>query len=263
MFSNGYQDLWERIAENDSLNIEFNSKVTHVDLGIQNLQNETATPMRVYISKKDRIDVREFDFVVWAVPAVKSLCVFSGGDLTRERQLFTGMTNSYYTTSLVDEVGARRSEAPEDWFYGSILSKEQNVVWASRDSYSFLNMINGPSYEQGLNETGDDRNRDRTMVVYQYTNSDHIPDERVLKAELEKHFLENLGATSIRVVDQNRWDYFSRFSNRQIEEGNIWKVLDIQGFNRVWYIGGSTAFDSIKGCVDYNLLLINRMVMAG
>lgn len=235
----------------------------HVDLGIQNLQAQNATPIRVYQSLNGRVKVEEFDFVVWAIPAVKSLCSFSQGDISRERELFTGMTNSFYTSSLIDEVGSRRSPAPEDWFYTTILSNRTNAVWASRDSYGFLNSISGPAYQQGLNATGDDGNTaERTLVVYQYSQSDQEPRSEDLKAEIDIHF-NALGATSYRIVDQNKWAYFSRFSNDQIESGNVWRVLDLQGLNRVWYIGGSTSFDSVKGCVDYNLLLINRMIMQG
>lgn len=228
-------------------------------MGNQNRQSDTRNPLSVYLSLNGKVEVEEFDFVVWAIPAVESLCSFSGGDISRERELFSDMTNSYYTTSLVDEFGARRSPAPEDWFFTRILEDAPNTVWATRDSYSFMNGIGGPSYQQGLNVTGNDNKTDpRTMVVYQYQVSEQIPAKKTLMSEIEKHF-NGLGASSFRVVDQNSWAYFHRFSLMGIEEGNIWKTLDIQGLNNIWYIGGSTAFDSVKGCVDYNLLLLNRM----
>lgn len=253
--SNGFQNLWEEIAKQNQLDIEFNSKVMNVDLG----NPDSSKPIRVHVSKNaEEVQVHEYDFIVWAVNAKSSLWSFTGGDTKEERKLFEGMTHSYYSTSLVDEMGTKRSQAPEDWFFTNIKDSQSNIVWADRDSYGVLNQINGPAYEQGLNKTGDDDSPKRSMVIYQYSVSEQEPRTQELMEEIGKHF-QAMGATSYLVVDQNKWSYFPRFNQTQTEEGNHWRVLDIQGNNNVWYIGSSTSFESVKSCVEYNLLLINRM----
>ena len=240
-----------KIAEKENLHIRYNSKVTNVDFSKDGSIN-------VSIGTADQIKVEEYDFVVWAIPAINSLWSFTGTDMTKEYELFSKMTHSYFSTSLVDEIGTKRSSAPEDWFYSNIVNKTSNIVWANRDSYSVLNNIHGPSYEQGLNETAGDGKEDRTMVFYQYSNSEEMPLTKDLMCKLRKH-LVSMGVTSYSVVDQYKWLYFPRFTQQQTEEGNHWKMLDIQGKKKVWYIGSSVSFESVKSVVEYNLLLINRM----
>ena len=258
MLKNGFQNLWEEMAYQLDLNIIFNTEILRVQL----------SKGKAYVYSKSFLSSlrkrREFDFLIWSPPANELMDIIYAGPqynfLHQERDLFIGMTNSYYISSLVDEVGAKRGESAVNWWLENIKNGRESSVWANRDSYTMFNDLNGSNYSLALTPTGNDDNRaTRTSVFYQYSTQTK-PWKQELKAILRNH-LQKMGATEVDIIEQFPWKYFTRFTSDQItEERRIWRVMERQGKNQIWFIGASVCFESVKSVVEYNQLLMDRMV---
>ena len=45
-----------------------------------------------------------------------------------------------------------------------------------------------------------------------------------------------------------------------MEAGRLWDVLRLQGSRGVWYSGTSVSYESIRGVMEYNKLLLRNML---
>ena len=258
MLENGFQSLWVNMAQQLDLNVIFNTKILRVKLS----QGKAYVYSKSFISSLRKR--REFDFLIWSPPANELMdMIYAGPEynfLHEERNLFTGMTNSYYISSLVDEVGAKRGESAVNWWMENIKNGREASVWANRDSYTMFNDLNGPKYSLAMTSTGNDDNRQtRTSVFYQYSTQTK-PWKQELEAVLQNH-LQKMGATEVDIIEQFPCKYFTRFTGEQItEEKRIWRVMGRQGKNGMWFIGASVCFESVKSVVEYNQLLVDRMI---
>ena len=57
------------------------------------------------------------------------------------------------------------------------------------------------------------------------------------------------------------WRYFLHYSAAHMEQGYLWRILEMQGKYGMWYIGSSVSFESVKSVVEYNKLLVRNMIM--
>ena len=58
------------------------------------------------------------------------------------------------------------------------------------------------------------------------------------------------------------WPYFKRYSTTDIEQGVLWKIIDMQGKYGMWYLGSSVSFETVKAVMEYDRMLI-RMFLDG
>ena len=73
-----------------------------------------------------------------------------------------------------------------------------------------------------------------------------------------KH-LRKIGGKNINVKELKTWRYFPRYSPKQMEQGVLWRILEMQGRFNMWYIGSSVCFESVKSVTEYNKLIIENM----
>uniref|UniRef100_A0A7M5UXT1 Amine oxidase domain-containing protein n=2 Tax=Clytia hemisphaerica TaxID=252671 RepID=A0A7M5UXT1_9CNID len=253
MLEDGFENLWRTIAEKNHLNVMFKSKVRHVMLSGRH-GNEKAY---IYYINNGRLRYRKFDFLIWTPPVNTLMRILSGVGLQEERKLFRGMTNSYYATSLVDDVGGRRGQSSVNWWMENIKGGKDFSVWANRDAYTMFHDLNGMRYSQQQTVTGSDNQTEiRTSVFYQYSHNKPRKDH--LASVLKRH-LKKMGASSVEIIKQYPWKYFTRFTEPQLLSGAIWKVLELQGKRNMWFVGASVSFESVKSVVEYNQLLVDRM----
>ena len=88
--------------------------------------------------------------------------------------------------------------------------------------------------------------------------SDNHPFYLELKSILFGSLTE-IGARDIDIVAMKTWRYFPRYSQKDMEKGYIWRILEMQGKYGMWYIGSSVCFDSVKSVLEYNKLLLKNM----
>ena len=244
------------MASKNNLTIRYNIHIDSIHRTRRGKDPESPTE-KVLIYIKGRENPEEYDFLVWAAPAKNSLQVFGEDARSCEKLLFGPMVTSYYTTTLVDAVGTMRTSSPVDWWYSNIYSKQDMAVWAQRDSYSVMFGYKGEEYEKGNLPTGNDTKSIRSSIYYQFSQTP--PAVSSLQSHLDDH-LQRLGTTFREIKTRYRWPYFPRFTQKQIQDGAHWRVLDTQGRHKVWFIGGSVSFESIKSVVEYNQLLVSCMI---
>ena len=108
-------------------------------------------------------------------------------------------------------------------------------------------------------------NSSRIITVFQLqrnaTNSFYTNGQDVLDINLQKaknHYEDYFNATDIEIISSVSSDYFYRWNAYEMEKGSPWKVFEMQGSYRTWYIGASVSFESVKGVMEYNKLLLRQ-----
>ena len=102
-------------------------------------------------------------------------------------------------------------------------------------------------------ETQDAQFRQRYEVTYQYSRD--TPSNPKCKAR--NHF-RKMGA-NVGIKTQKIWRYFPHYSSKKLTDGVLWDILEMQGRHKMWYIGSSVCFESLKSVVEYNKLLLSLM----
>lgn len=259
ILSNGFESLWNCMANTLDLDITYNISVRyiHIDDNAHDINGKTN---KIFVYYKDDpkgpIKIESYDFLIWTPPVSKIVKLIGGNEIKEEKKMFSSMEHTYYTTSLVDVYESKRSVSPVDWWFDRIYSKQNMAVWASRESYASTHGYHGYNYAEGKYPTGDDADKKRTSVFYQYSKKK--PNKRQLRSILKQH-LKNYGATRSKMLYQRKWPYFERFNFRDAERGHHWKVLRLQGEHKIWFCGSSVSFESVKSVVEYNQLLVSRM----
>ena len=122
-------------------------------------------------------------------------------------------------------------------------------VWASRNSREAFAVGSSGSEEiPGGNM--------RYEMAYQY--STRRPCKPLFKAW--GHF-ENTQASQVDIVTQKVWRYFPHYSTKDVTDGVLWDILEMQGSHKTWFIGSSVSFESLKSVLEYNKLLLSLVKM--
>ena len=98
----------------------------------------------------------------------------------------------------------------------------------------------------------------RSTVVYAMGKV----DPTLTGTDLELQFLDHakrMGGTDLQLFNITTWNYFPRFSPADVEEGVLWRILEMQGTYGMWYIGSSVCFESVKSVTDYNKMIVQNM----
>ena len=264
ILKSGFQNLWETIVNKESLRVTFNVDIMKIYRPITSVY-KTNQPLReskcrqVWIAKRTENEAlptwEKYNFLIWS-PEMKDSLHLWKESVDKEFNLFSKTVESYFTTSVVDTRNMIRGQTPIDYWVDNMVKKRDNSVWAQRDSYGVINRHMGPGYQSGSLPTGVDSEEKRTTVVYQMSRN--IPSESYLKKKLRKH-LYSLSAQDLDIKHFKTWRYFPHYQPKEIEDGILWRILEIQGRFNMWYIGSSVSFESVKSVVEYNSLIIENM----
>ena len=198
-----------------------------------------------------------FDFVIWS-PEMKSSLKYWLNRTPKEQRLFSRTTTSYFTTALMDSRGVSRGQTPIDYWFDNVLNKREHSVWAQRDSYAAVNRFEGDDYQNGLLPNGTDDQDFRTTVVYAMGKIHPTKSGKNLHSVFRKHFTA-IGGKDITLRHLTTWNYFPHYSTRDVADGIIWRILEMQGDYGMWYIGSSVSFESVKSVVEYNKMIVRNM----
>ena len=256
MLKSGFQNLWETIVEQENIKVTFNVDIFSLYRGFDRKCRGGAW---LYKREGHRKPCWEyFDFIIWS-PEMKTSISRWRDNIPLERQLLTATNHVYFTSSIVDSENEIRGYTPIDYWMDNIRRKRQYSVWAQRDSYAAIRpRYKGVPYQTNSLPNGNDGKSTRTNIVYQLSNKP--PAKQHLKTILIKHF-ENIGGTNINIIEMKIWRYFPRYSPAHMEQGYLWRILEMQGKYGMWYIGSSVSFESVKSVVEYNKLLVRNMIM--
>ena len=153
-----------------------------------------------------------------------------------------------YSPSL--SIGKEGSTATSYWL-DNLSKKRDYSVYASRNKLKALrsagivpevsSSYNQSTYGEFLSE-----------VAYQYSAGRPCNTRR----KVSRHFYTN-GATSVTLRKHKVWKYFPHFSTDDAADGILWDILELQGKYKMWYIGSSVSFESLKSVIEYNKLLLS------
>ena len=268
MLKSGFQNLWETIVDQEGIDVTFNVDIFSLYRGIDrecrdNLYRGFDRECRdgAWLHKREghRQPTWEyFDFIIWS-PEMKTSISRWRDNIPLERQLLTATNHVYFTTSIVDSENETRSLAPIDYWLDNIRRNIANSVWSQRDSYAAIRShYKGILYQNNSLPNGNDGKSTRTNIVYQLSYKNTAKQH--IKTILIKHF-EKIGGTDIKVIKMKTWRYFPHYSPAHMEQGYLWRILEMQGKYGMWYIGASVSFESVKSVVEYNKLLLRKMIM--
>lgn len=242
MFRNGYMQLTDKLAAKADVRLNVNINQVH----------RTSKGITIKFSNTTHSNVAEkFDFLIWAADAREALKVLDR--TTSMEKSFSRLTNTWFTTRLYDTEERCTSLMPIDYWLDNLSKKREHSVWARRNS-DFV--MNGGR----CNLTDQETKQSLSFVVYQMGN--HNP---TVTSGLERNFqkfLHDTNAQNVNIVKQKTWNYFPRFSVKDMADGILWKIAKDQGKKNTWFIGSSVSFESAKSVVSYNKLMIKRMKMS-
>lgn len=95
--------------------------------------------------------------------------------------------------------------------------------------------------------------------MYQYLNEkDKFTQEELIEILTKGLILS--GFRKAKIIFSEKWGYFSRYTQENINAGYPWKIMDFQGENNTYYIGSSVCFESVNAVVSYNNTLIKKFI---
>jgi len=257
----GYRVLLDKVSSDEGISISQNSMVDR-------LYRESKTPDTSHMLRLRRFPNNAWEiykFVIWAdhlFNAVKSLswarAGLNAGPAMNEYQRFLRIKGHMYKQSAVFESEEiKRGGTPIDLFIDELSEKGTGVVMLY-DSYAVLNgQTNTNRYRNGnypVNENGNSNGRGvRTMQAIHFTDGMNVNDN--FFGQVQNEFAPvNVTFRAYRNAKVN--PYFER---KDIANGMLWRILEMQGKYGMWYTGGSVYHDSIESQLSYNELLINKM----
>jgi len=246
MLRNGFQNLWKNIIEKEGLNIKYNVNIIKIR------RSENDIFIRNKVGRGPRTWDR-YDFIIWSPEMKTSLRYW---DCRKDEAYYFSRTRpTWFTTALVDTLGAKKGPSPIDYWVDNINKRRQGAIWGQRDSYAAIRNYTGPDYQSGKFKSGNDDSPIRTTVTYQM--NDCRPSRFRLRRKLLKA-LRDIGATKINLAVMKTWRYFPRYNIKDLSRGILWRILEMQGKYNMWYTGSSVSFESVKSVVEYNKLLVHN-----
>ena len=251
MLRNGFGNLWQKIIDAEKLDVRFGVSIYRL------YRSRTQNKLWIEMNMGGTRNFHEYDFLIWS-PEMKSSFPIWADATDEEIYYFSRPQPAFFTTALVDTVNMTRGTSPIDYWFDNINKKRQHSLWAQRDSYAALSNLHGDLYQKRAYPGGKDGSWTQTAVTYQ------MGDTAPIYTELSHTLIESLRtlqASSVNVKYMKTWRYFPRFSNHDLEEGMLWRILEMQGKYGTWYIGSSVSFESVKSVIEYNKLLLKHFTL--
>eukprot|EP00092_Neocalanus_flemingeri_P103159 GFUD01131981.1.p1 GENE.GFUD01131981.1~~GFUD01131981.1.p1 ORF type:complete len:527 (-),score=102.25 GFUD01131981.1:408-1988(-) len=241
----GFEKIWKNIVQKENLDIRFNTDI----YSITRLQNRVA----LKIWKGSYLKPEHCDFMIWTPPMSDLLRTLTD---TRheEYNLFKGLKPEFLTASLVDMRNSVRN-GPYSAFMYNLDRKVEGGVTGEASMMGFLTPDIGTP--EGIAEYNGNQSQLLTISVLQLGKE--CQDEKTLNQILQDHYTKGFNATDLEILNTITWPYFPRWSPEETGQARHWQVFNMQGKQKVWYAGSSVSFESIRGVMEYNNLLLRKM----
>mmetsp|Transcript_12694 Transcript_12694/g.30216 ORF Transcript_12694/g.30216 Transcript_12694/m.30216 type:complete len:629 (+) Transcript_12694:74-1960(+) len=266
MLPEGYQKIWTTMAEHDAIDVRFGVQIKSID---RQLHDELAPVIIKYTQDSSEVIEEEYDFLIYSGPHaqahkyVKDL-VEKETSIFNRLESFVLATTLYTSSPVLDY--SDETHAPIMYSADKMSGPEQDGSWyADRDD---------PAIFAG--EWDEDK---QTRVGYQFfenfcdadpvlCDTDRYPDrnfEMTKAPKVLKRFSEEMkkqNVTNVKVLGQYPWPYFHHFPQTAINEKIPWKLFEMQGERKTWWIGASACFESVHDVTNYNLMLLKHYLRA-
>jgi hypothetical protein len=229
----GFEAICTRIIERHDLAIDL-----RVD--VRSVRRTAGEPILVE-GTRDGISTRwEADFLVVASDPRQSLAYLRDATAL-ETEIFSSLEHYWCITSLFSSSNAPLQSGLNYWPENA---SHPGRLICIRDSKWCL--------------TGEAPTADRrTFIALQCAfQSERIADAE-LKARLRSE-LHEAGFEGVELHEMHPWAFFVHFDEAGLARENPWRLWDMQGQNRTWYVHASSCFESLHDLTNYQHDLLAR-----
>lgn len=71
--------------------------------------------------------------------------------------------------------------------------------------------------------------------------------------------LSSFGGTNMTIIETKIHKFFPCYTERDLNNGMLYEILEMQGKNGIWYTGQSVFLDTIPNMLQYNKMLVNKL----
>jgi len=275
MVPEGFQKIWQRVHEQDQLDVRFNVEIAKIQRA---KKWKKKNPIKITYSQSGGDELTEkFDLLIYTAPHALA------GDFVKltkkEKKIFKHLSQyilmaTVYESSPVvgysDEVSAKSG-----MFNISALdsgSEDDGLWYADRDDYRIsgtdgARQANGKQsrvafqfYEKPCSQPRNDSPSLCDIQLEGAFPSSETPFQAFKQPDQLKRLEEALRAKGSEMMhaEQFPWPYFWHFSQDAIDAGKPWDLLDLQGERNTFWLGASAAFETIHDVLNYNLQILDQ-----
>ena len=245
VLKDGFEKIWKNIVDKEDLNVIYNVDIHSI--------RRAWNGIFMTFWKDSSLKTEHCDFMIWTPPMPNFLKSFVDVRAD-EYYLFNGLNPEIFTANLVNMRNEIRN-GPYNAFMANIDRKVEGGVTGEAHLMGLLTMDIGT--DEGLAKYDQNNAEIKTVSVLQLGKK--LQDEETLNKILINHYTQGFNATDVEILNTMSWQYFPRWSPAEIEMGRHWQVFGMQGRQNIWYAGSSVSFESIRGVMEYNNLLIRSM----
>lgn len=239
MLSRGFESIWNELAAKSVDDVRLGATVTEVVRHDPHSANDAIT---VHYTRNGKRETVGCDFVIFAIPG-KSAVGLLADPLPREREIFEQQIESKLVTTLVEATNPFAGSGIVYWTE-DLAHKSTNGVYGIREASAMF----GEPPRAG--------ERSAFVAAQYYENSENYTATDCQSGLID--FLDANGFADPEIIDRHAWDYFPRFTAASIRDGAPWKLLEMQGEMRTWYIGSSACFESVEAVLEFNHFMVDK-----
>lgn len=232
----GFERFWEFLYQNRKFQLQKNIEIKKIERGdVVKITDSNNT-------------IQEFDFVI-ITSNLKDCLNFLDADPVEREILSALRVRSNLTTSLVS-VQHTSDPVPLSSWTSSLDPKNKSRLMTIRNSYKIF------FPDDNVGKTTDDY-----LISYQY-EPEASPDSEEHQEFLRQNLVRDLttaGYRDVKVHEQHIWPYFQHWDQEGLNELYPVKLMKKQGYNRTWFAGASSLFESVHDCMEYNIALTSHI----
>ncbi|GMH80711.1 hypothetical protein TL16_g08665 [Triparma laevis f. inornata] len=261
MLPEGYNKIWETIVTHNNLNVQFGADITSIDRQLF----DPAAPVTITFSDGSSTD---YDFLIYTAPHAHASKIVT--DLTSsETEIFTSLNSYVLATTIYSSDPVSHYSDPDT---GSPIMYNVDKMSTIKNDGEWYADRNDMRVFSGRTIT-----ERQTRVGYQFYEDPCASDENlcdtdriVVNAEdgfggssekvLEKFNaeLDLMKVSNVEIGQQYAWPYFWHFELDSINAGLPWKLMEMQGEGKTWWLGASASFESVNDVLNYNLQVLDN-----
>jgi hypothetical protein len=246
IFKNGYEHVIKTIVKKEKFDIRFNTT-------IQNIVRTDGDVSIHYKNTTSDLLMEKCGFLIWS-PPMPQLVNYLSNPAQREHELFTPLSCHGVVASVMRAKGTVRNN-PFAFYRESLENKIDGGIVADMDVEATLNYCE-TNCNLNLEKYNSMSSSSRVITVFQLLrNATNSLNNNV---SLTNHYKNHFNAMDMEIISSVSLDYLYRWNSSEMVKGNHWKVFEMQGNYRTWYIGASVSFESVNSVMEYNKLLLRQ-----
>jgi len=241
----GFRAIWNGLVEGDHINVLLRAKCTNIQ---RNLQDKNA-PIRVEYELNGSPQVIEGDFVMLACPLNDAADWMLQDATPEEKELFKPLSYVGCITTLVETTTVPKIEPMAYGLPENLSPDKPGFVFAIWDPLRTLYPNITPPKDKNL------------VVVYQYYLKYDPNNAEPAKQILVDYLQNEMKWENVKIISQYVPMYFPHFTHQEIAEKEYpWKIVDMQGKYKTWYISAAAAFETSEAVIRNNIWLVETLL---